>query len=53
MVKKICRECKKEFEAKQSYNPRYPRKYCDKCAKERREAYEDIHNVSAEDCEDE
>jgi len=48
---KTCRDCKKEFEAKS--NSRYPRKYCDKCSKERKEAYEDIHNVRVGDCEDE
>jgi hypothetical protein len=49
---KTCRDCKKEFEAKSS-NSRYPRKYCDKCSAERKKAYEDIHNVGIEDCEDE
>jgi hypothetical protein len=53
MPTKICRDCKQEFEVKSTYNSRYPKKYCDKCAKERREAYADIHNVSADDCEDE
>lgn len=52
MVKRTCRDCKKEFEAKSKYNSRYPQKYCEKCAKERREAYADIHNVTAADCED-
>jgi hypothetical protein len=47
---KTCRDCKKQFEAKS--NSRYPRKYCDKCSKERRKAYEDIHLVSASDCEE-
>lgn len=53
MAKKICRECKKEFEAKPNYFSKYPRKYCDKCSKERKKAYEDIHNVTMDDCEDE
>jgi hypothetical protein len=53
MPKKICRDCKKEFEAKSAYSTKYAQKYCEKCAKERREAYADIHNVTAGDCEDE
>jgi len=53
MPKKICRDCKKEFEAKPKYNSRYPQKYCEKCAKERRKAYENIHNVTATQCEEE
>lgn len=53
MAKKICRDCKKEFETKSNFNSRYVKKYCDKCSKERKEAYADIHNVSADDCEDE
>jgi hypothetical protein len=52
MVKKICRDCKKEFEIV-SFNSRYPRKYCDKCSKERKKAYDNIHTLSAADCEDE
>jgi NMD protein affecting ribosome stability and mRNA decay len=51
MAKKICRDCKKEFETK--VTARYPRKYCDKCSKERKAAYEDLHNVTADDCDDE
>jgi hypothetical protein len=52
MKVKTCRDCKKEFTPKSSFS-RYPQKYCDKCAKERREAYADIHNISADDCEEE
>jgi len=49
--KKIkCKDCKKEFVA--NINPRYPRKYCDKCSKERKKAYENIHEIKIEDCED-
>ena len=46
-----CRDCKKEFVA--NTNTRYPRKYCDKCSKERKKAYEKIHLVKVEDCDDE
>lgn len=53
MSKKICKDCKKEFEAKYSFNTKYARLYCDKCSKERKKAYENIHNIKAEDCEDE
>lgn len=50
-MKKICKDCKKEFEAKT--NSRYPRKYCDKCSAERKKAFEDIHLINADDCEEE
>ncbi|MEK6885389.1 MAG: hypothetical protein AABX17_00300 [Nanoarchaeota archaeon] len=53
MVTKICRDCKKEFEAKSNFNKQYVRKYCDKCAKERKKSYENIHTVCASDCDDE
>ena len=50
--KKInCKDCKKEFVV--NFNTRYPRKYCDKCSQERKEAYESIHLVKFEDCDDE
>lgn len=52
MTIKVCRDCKKEFEAK-STNQNYPKKYCDRCSKERKKAYANIHNVSAGDCEEE
>jgi len=50
MPKKICKDCKKEF-VQVGYS-RYPRKYCDKCSKARKKAYEKIYLVSASDCED-
>ncbi len=50
MVIKVCKDCKKEFEQKPT--ARYPRKYCDKCSAERREAYKNIHLIKIEDCED-
>jgi len=51
MEKEIkCKDCGKEFVTKA--NARYPRKYCDKCSAERKKAYEDIHLISIEDCED-
>ncbi len=53
MSKKICRDCKKEFELKTSFNSRYTKKYCDKCSAERKKAYENIHNLKIGDCEEE
>jgi|TARA_B100001971_G_C18127212_1_gene502714 predicted amidophosphoribosyltransferase len=50
MVEKICKDCGKEFE--QNKNSRYPRKYCDKCSAQRKKEYENIHLISAEDCEE-
>lgn len=47
---KVCKDCKKEFVEKG--NSRYPRKYCDKCSAERKKAYENIHEISVDDCED-
>lgn len=47
---KICKDCKKEFTQKST--SRYPRRYCDACSAERKKAYEDIHNISVDDCED-
>jgi len=51
MVMKTCRDCKKEFEVK-SFNSKYPRKYCDKCSKQRKKDYENIYKINAKDCED-
>lgn len=51
-TKKItCKECKVEFD-KPEKRTRYPRRYCDKCSKERKKAYERIHTVKFEDCDD-
>jgi len=47
---KKCLDCGKKFE--QPKNSRYPRKYCDKCSKERKKAWEDIHLITADECED-
>ena len=46
-----CRDCGTEFSV--IPNARYPRKYCDKCSKERKKAYDNIHLVKFEDLEDE
>ena len=50
MVTKTCKDCKKEFEYKKT--ARYPRKYCDKCSAERKKEYENIHNITVNDCEE-
>lgn len=46
-----CKDCEVEFET--NPNARYPRKYCDKCSLERKEAYEKIDEIEFDDCEDE
>ena len=50
MTIKLCKDCKKEFEAPEK--SRYPRKYCDKCSAERKKAYGDIHMITADECEE-
>jgi len=50
MVKKECKDCGKEFEV--NPNARYPRKYCDKCSKKRKKDYENIHLITAGECEE-
>ncbi len=51
MVNEInCKDCGKSFEVVP--NARYPRKYCDKCSLERKEAYAKIGEIKFEDCED-
>ena len=47
---KKCKDCGKMFI--QKAKSRYPRKYCDKCSAERKKEYENIHLISAEDCDE-
>ena len=49
MVEKTmtCFECKKEFTY--NYNPRYKRKFCDKCSAERKKAWGERHLMKYED----
>jgi len=47
---KKCKDCGKEFE--QLTKSRYPRKYCDKCSKQRKKDYEKIYMITADECED-
>lgn len=55
-LKIICGDCKKEFElnvrVKKSRFQKM-RKYCDKCKKERTEAWKNKDLIEFEDCEDE
>ena len=51
MEKKIeCKDCGKEVII--DTNSRYKRKYCKKCSKERKKAWENRHLIKFEDCED-
>ena len=52
MPTKTCRECKKKFEDKSGYSSKYAKKYCDKCSKERKKYYSNLHLIKAEDCEE-
>ena len=51
MAKKTCRDCKKEFEY--TKGGRFVKKYCDKCSAQRKKDYESIHEITADDCEEE
>jgi hypothetical protein len=50
MKKRICKDCTKEFEQKST--ARFPRKYCDKCSAKRKTDYENLWQVTADECED-
>jgi len=52
MVEKTraCGDCGKEFTY--TVHPRYQRKYCDVCSKERKKAWENRHEMKFEDGED-
>jgi len=50
MIEKTCKDCGKEFETPK--RSRYPRKYCDKCSKQRKKDYEKIHLITADECEE-
>jgi len=45
-----CKDCGKEIEV--APRARYERKYCPKCSKERKAAYENLHEIEFEDCDD-
>ena len=52
MKKLTCKDCGKEFEVK-VINPRFKRKYCDKCSKARKKAWDEQWKVKIEDFDDE
>ena len=45
-----CRNCGKTFTTKK--RARYARKYCEKCSKENKKYYDNLHNVKFEDCDE-
>ena len=45
-----CKSCGKEFEI--SSRARFKRKYCPACSKKRKEDYESLWKVKAEDCDE-
>lgn len=45
-----CKDCGEEFE--QIKGARYERKYCKKCSEKRKQDYESLWKVSADDCEE-
>ena len=51
MEKEIkCKDCGKVFKC--NFNPKFPRRYCDACSKERKKAWENRHEMKFEDGED-
>ena len=50
MELKICVECGKEFNSLE--DSKYKRKYCDKCSKQRKKDYKNIHLIAADECEE-
>jgi len=50
---KKCKDCGKEFEYTPNRNPRFERKYCNKCSAERKKAWDNRWKVKFEDLEDE
>jgi len=50
MEKEIkCKDCGKLFKYKPHPNPRYQRKYCDKCSKDRKKAWNERWKMKFED----
>jgi hypothetical protein len=51
MIKKIkCKDCQKEIEI--DTQGKYKRKYCKECSKKRKEDYDNLYKVSADECEE-
>ena len=46
---KVCKDCGKTFKYKPHPNPNYQRKYCDKCSKDRKKAWNNRHLMKFED----
>lgn len=46
---KKCPDCGKMFKYKPHNNPRYQRKYCDACSKERKKAWDERYLMKIED----
>ena len=51
IISKNCPDC--GGKVVQPEKARYPRKYCQKCSDKRKKDWEDIHLISADDCEEE
>ncbi len=51
VVERICKDCGKTFED-DTKKGRYPRKFCKKCSAQRKKDYENIHLITADECED-
>jgi len=50
MEKEInCKDCGKKFKYKPHPSPRYQRKYCDACSKERKKAWKNRYKMKFED----
>jgi DNA-directed RNA polymerase subunit RPC12/RpoP len=51
MIKIVkCADCKKDIEI--DTTSKYKRKYCKECSKKRKEDYDNLYKVSADECED-
>ena len=46
-----CKECGKVFNPPE--DSKYLKLYCDKCSKQRKKDYQNIHLITAEECEEE
>jgi hypothetical protein len=50
MGKKICLQCKTEFEV--NPNARFERKYCPDCSKKRKKLWDEQWKIKYEDCDE-
>ena len=51
MELKNCKECGKEFNHPD--NSKYKRLYCNKCSTQRKKDYQNVHLITADECEEE